>query len=119
MGQRFYIPAFGNKGDSLFNGAPWIQITINERAGKEVRQYFFDSASAVQFVKANCDTDMEAVAKETRRAKAEIISRNRPGQEGRLAKIESDSVTVIRQIETDKAKLIARIQEHFTNNGVR
>jgi hypothetical protein len=113
MGQRFYHLSFGKKGDVLFNGAPWVQVVINERAGREVRQYFFDASSAATFVRANCETDVEKEALAAEKAKAAVIAQCRPGQESRLEKIEADLVERVRQIDVDKGELIRRIDAHF------
>jgi hypothetical protein len=113
VGQRYYHLSFGKKGDTLFNGAAWVQVVINERAGKEVRQYFFDANSAVAFVRTNCETDVEKEALGAERAKTAIIAQCKPGQESRLEKIEADLVERVRQIDTDKSVLVQRIEAHF------
>lgn len=113
MGQRFYHLSFGKKGDPLFSGAPWAEVVINERAGKEVRQYFFDSGSAVAFVRTNCDADVDKEALEAEKAKRTVIAQCRPGQENRLEKIETDLVERVRQIDVEKGALIQRIEAFF------
>jgi hypothetical protein len=113
MGQRFYHLSVGKKGDPLFSGAPWVEVVINERAGKEVRKYFFDSGSAVAFVRKNCETDVDKEALEAEKAKLAVIAQCRPGQESRIEKIEADLVARINQIDVDKGVLIRRIDAFF------
>lgn len=113
MGQRFYHLSFGKKGDVLFNGAPWVEVVINERAGNEVRKYFFNSGSAVEFVITNCEKDVEKEALEAEKAKTAVIIQQRPGQAERLAKIEANLVERVRQIDASKNDLILRLEAHF------